>query len=138
MKKTIITAIAGILIFSLSSCNDHNSDYDQITEVNRVAIDSVKLVNDTMQVFAVQSIITYSDYTSGCEGFYAYDYQRDDFDRYVSTYKFKTDGSCGNSGAHPTKIDFQPRETGNYVFKFWQGKDADSNDIWLEKTVVVE
>jgi len=138
MKKNIFVMISGILIFTLFSCNDHNSDLDEIKEVNRIAIDSVKLVNDTMQVFAVQSIITYSDYTSGCEGFYAYDYRRDNFDRYVSTYKFKTDGDCGNSGAYATKIDFQPRETGNYTFKFWQGTDSENNDIWLEKTVVVE
>ncbi len=137
MKDLLKLAMAGILVIGVVSCND-NDDYEQIQEVNKVATDSVKIENDTMQVYSTQSIVSYSNYTTECEGFYAYDYQHDNLNRLVTTYKFKTNGNCGNSVAYGTKINFQPQQSGNYVFKFWQGKDASDNDIWLEKTIVVE
>ncbi len=138
MKKLIFPAIAVSLFFITVSC-DNNSDYETITDVNKIAIDSAKVVNDTMQLGAIQSIITYSKYTSGCEGFYAYDYQRDDMDRYVTTYKYKTDGTCQtDTFSRGSKINFEPRETGTYVFKFWQGTNSANQDVWLEKNIVVE
>lgn len=43
---------------SLASCKD--DDYETIEYTDKVKIDSVKIINDTMSVFSVQSIKTYS------------------------------------------------------------------------------
>lgn len=137
MKTTIKVAVVLIFALGLTSCNDDNN-YDEIQDISRVPIDSVKFVNDTMQVYSTQSIITYSNYTTGCEGFYGHKYEKEDLTRLVSTYKFKTNGTCETSVARGTKINFQPEQKGIYTFKFWQGKDASDSDIWLEKKVVVE
>ena len=137
MKNTIKIAVAGLVMLGIVSCNDNKDDYDQVTDIQKIAIDSVKLVNDTMRVGASQSIITYSKFSQGCEGFYAYDYQHDNMNRLVSAYKFKTDGVCETPIAQGNKFDFLPQTEGTYIFKFWQGKDVSNNDIILEKTIIV-
>lgn len=124
-------ALAGFLFVS---CND-NEDYETIESVAKVKIDSVKIVNDTMDVFGVQSIRTYSQYNANCEGFYGYDYVHTaDFERTVTSYKFKTNANCGTgtfSGGN--QINFAPKSVGTYTFKFWNG---DNN--YITKTIVVQ
>ncbi|MGC4129855.1 MAG: hypothetical protein QM564_09975 [Bergeyella sp.] len=137
MKNVHAILMTAILALGAVSCKDNN-DYETIKEIARISIDSVKIQKDTMDIYSVQEILTYSDYTRGCEAFYGHQYEKDDFDRYVTTYKFKTDGTCTTEGAFASKINFEPQNTGKYTFKFWQGKDSQEQDIWLEKTVVVE
>ncbi len=35
-------------------------------------------------------------------------------------------------------FNFRPEEVGVYTFKFWNGKDSSNQNIWIEKTIVVE
>ncbi|MDR2205180.1 MAG: hypothetical protein LBE36_03360 [Flavobacteriaceae bacterium] len=143
MKKLVNIGFAtAILAIAFMSCNDNNDDFPEINEVNRVAIDSIEIMKDSvevdsMEVNAIQKIITYSDYAQGCEGFYGYDYQIEDFDRLVTAYKYKTNSSCGQPKALPWNFDFRPNQTGTYNFKFWKGKDSLDADVWIEKTIVV-
>ncbi|WP_312078457.1 hypothetical protein [Chryseobacterium sp.] len=125
------TLLAG---FFFVSCND-DDDYETIQSVDKVKIDSVSIVNDTMSVFEVQSIRTYSKYTPVCEGFYGYDYvHTSDFDRDVTSYKFKTNANCGTGEVRrANQINFAPKAAGTYNFKFWNG---DNN--WITKTIVVQ
>jgi len=82
-------------------------------------------------------ITTYSKYTGKCEGFYGYDYEKDNFNRNVTSFKFKTTAACDEATvSYASKINFQPQNTGIYTFKFWQNNDADQ-DVWIEKKVVV-
>ncbi|WP_241773487.1 hypothetical protein [Chryseobacterium sp. Leaf394] len=82
----ILTVISSV---TFTSCND-DDDYETIQLVEKVKIDSVSIVNDTMNVFDIQSIRTYQKFTQQCEGFYGYDYVHTaDFDRNVTAYKFK-------------------------------------------------
>ncbi|AYZ11718.1 hypothetical protein EGY05_07205 [Chryseobacterium arthrosphaerae] len=119
--------------FFLVSCND--DDYETIESVDKIKIDSVKIVSDTMDVFAIQSIKTYSTYPSQCEGFYGYDYiYNNNLERTVTAYKYRTNGPCtqGNYvGAN--QINFSPQKKGTYTFKFWNGGNS-----WITKTIVVE
>lgn len=135
MKNFINFGISAVMLgLILTSCND-DDDYQTIESVERVKIDSVKIVNDTMDVFTVQSIKTYSVYQSNCEGFYGYDYIHDDnVTRSVTAYKFKTDGACQPSTkTFANQINFSPQQTGTYTFKFWNG-----GNMWITKTIVVE
>ena len=136
MKRVTTLMAFGALILTVVSCKD-DRDYDTIESVSRTVIDSVQIPNDTMQIYDIMPITTYSNYSGSCEGFYGYDYERDNFDRFVTAYKYKTDGTCeGTTAPRASKINFQPQNTGTYTFKFWQGAPADQ-DTWLEKTVVV-
>ncbi|MDO5615072.1 MAG: hypothetical protein Q4G16_02700 [Cruoricaptor ignavus] len=127
MKKAIVLAV----LFFLVSCN--RDDGNQITSVESVAVDSVTVPRDTMQVFATQTIVTYSKYIENCEGFYDYDYRIDDLQRNITPYKYKTNATCGSEFSGASQLIFSPQSSGTYVLKFWAG-----NDSWLEKTVVVQ
>lgn len=116
------------------SCND-DDDYQTIESVDKIKIDSVKIVNDTMDVFSIQSIKTYSTYPSHCEGFYGYDYIRNNnLTRTVTSYKYTTSGPCTQASyVSANQINFSPQQVGTYTFKFWNGGNS-----WITKTIVVE
>lgn len=123
-----------VLGLFLTSCNDED-DYQTIEATDKIKIDSVKIVNDTMEVFGIQSIKTYSTYPSHCEGFYGYDYvYSDSAVRTVTAYKYITNGPCTqDSYTAAGQINFSPQHTGTYTFKFWNGGSS-----WITKTIVVE
>lgn len=135
MKKIINIGISVVVLgLILTSCNN-DDNYQTVEAVEKVKIDSVKIINDTMDVFTVQSIKTYSVYQSNCEGFYGYDYIHDDnVTRSVTAYKFRTDGGCEPSTkTFSNQIKFSPQQIGTYTFKFWNG-----GNTWITKTIVVE
>lgn len=135
MKSFLKISFAAISLgLFFTSCKD-DDDYETIESVDKIKIDSVAIVNDTMSVFEVQSIRTYSTYTSGCKGFYGYDYAHSgDFSRDITAYQFTTNGVCQQqTHKSANQINFSPRKTGTYTFKFWTG-----NNNWITKTIVVE
>lgn len=135
MKKTFYIAFYALVsgVF-FTSCNDDDG-YQTIESVDKIKIDSVKIINDTMDVFTVQSIKTYSTYPSHCEGFYGYDYiHNDNLTRNVTAYKYITDGPCNKTAYTAAgQINFSPQQKGTYTFKFWNGGNS-----WITKTIVVE
>ena len=138
MKNSLKFSLALLVFFSLTSCNDREEE-DLIQSVARVKIDSVKIAQDSMDVFTTQTSKTYSNFTTKCEGFYGYDYiHTDELSRSVSSFKFKTGVACGEEVARAAQINFRPQMPGNYVFKFWNGKDAAGENTWIEKTIVVQ
>ncbi len=131
MKIGLSVIFAGI---SLISCKD-DDDYETIESVDKVRIDSVAIVNDTMDVYSVQSIRTYSGYASGCQGFYGYDYTHNgNFGRDVTSYQYNTNGIC-QQATHKSanQFNFSPQQVGVYTFRFWK-----SDNSWITRTIVVE
>lgn len=138
MKNIIKCSLLLLLTFSLWSCNERN-DENWIESLDRIKIDSVKVAQDSMDVFTTQTIKTYSNFKSKCEGFYGYDYiYIDEFSRSVSSFKFKTDAECGEEVARASQINFRPQLPGKYVFNFWNGKNASGENSWIEKTITVQ
>lgn len=137
--RTIFKSIfASVLIFSLASCNDR-LEGDEILSTEPLKIDSVKIAQDTMDIYTTQTIKTYSLFSTQCEGFYGYDYQHvAPLERKVISYKFKTSASCGEVATRVSQINFRPQQTGTYVFRFWNGKDTAGANIWIEKNIVVQ
>lgn len=135
MKSLLKISFASVVLSLLfTSCKD-DDDYQTIESVDKVKIDSVKIVSDTMDVFSVQSIRTYSTYASGCQGFYGYDYiHLSDLERDITAYQYSSSGPCSQaSHKSANQINFSPQKTGTYTFRFWNG---DNN--WITKTIVVE
>lgn len=134
MKTFLYLGVSSVFVgISLGSCKD--DDYDTIQSADRIKIDSVQIVNDTMSVFGVQSIRTYSTYPSHCEGFYGYDYiYSGEFSRDVTSYQYHTNGNCASAPfSAASQLNFSPQKKGNYTFRFWTG-----NNSWITKTIVVE
>lgn len=138
MKNMIKFSLIFFLILTLTNCNDRNEE-NLIQNIERVKIDSVKIAQDTMAVFTIQSIKTFSNFTTKCEGFYGYDYiYTDQLTRSVSSFKFQTATDCGEEVTRASQINFQPQIPGDYLFRFWNGKDAEGKNKWIEKTITVE
>ena len=138
MKNIIKFSFVLLMTVSILSCNDRDEE-NLIQSVDRVKIDSVKIAQDSMDVFTTQTIKTFSNYNSKCEGFYGYDYiYSDELTRTVSSFKFKTSVACGDEVTHASQINFRPQQTGKYTFKFWNGTNSAGENIWIEKMIVVE
>lgn len=138
MKKLIFPFLLVLPLVLTTSCNDR-SEGEELQSIDPVKIDSVRIESDTIQLSMVLPIKTYSTYSSGCEGFYGYDYMHTDvFERKVVSYKFKTSAACSDPLVRVSQINFQPQQTGTFHFKFWKGKDNSGQNIWIEKSVVVE
>ncbi|WP_312994564.1 hypothetical protein [Chryseobacterium flavum] len=134
MKKFLNIGFSALLLGLVSiSCNE--DDYQTIESIDKIKIDSVRIVNDTMDVFAIQTIKTYSTYPSHCEGFYGYDYiYKDNLERTVTAYKYITNGPCEQANyVGANQIKFNPQKEGTYTFKFWNGGNS-----WITKTIVVK
>ena len=137
MKKLILLAPL-VAAFFLTSCKDDRFEGDEITSIDPVKIDSVNIPKDSMAVLSVMPIKTYSNFTSKCEGFYGYDYvHTNEFSRNVTSYKFKTSAQCGDQVTRSSQINFQPQKVGNYSFKFWNGKNAAGENVWIQKSIKV-
>lgn len=139
MKKIVnLILTTSLLGFFLISC-DRNDNENVIQSVDPIKIDSVKIAQNTMDVYTIQTIKTYSTYGDGCHGFYGYDYRRNDLTRTIIAYQYKVNGNCTQATYVGTNaINFRPEVKGTYTFKFWNGKDGNNSDIWIEKTIVVQ
>lgn len=135
MKRLLNIGFSVIVLGGiLTSCNN-NDDYETIQSTQRVGIDSVGKINDTMNVFSTQRIRTFSRYQSQCEGFYGYDYvYGENLTRRVTAYKFRTNGNCApTTYVGRNEINFNPQQRGTYTFKFWK-----SDSTWITKTIEVK
>ncbi len=141
MKKIFLNlavfALIGIVAFS---CDDDRDDYYSNITPEQLVIDSIKVNSDTMQVFEVQSIRTYSTYSTSCDYFYGYDYvHTNDTVRTVTAYHYYSGDDCTeNIVSAYSQFNFQPRYEGTYTFKFWNGTDSLGDDVWITKDIVVE
>lgn len=132
MKTAITFAAAVFCMSALTFCNERG-DENLVTDMHPLSIDSVRIAQDTMKIFTVQPIYTYSDYRASCEGFYGYDYRYiAEFARDVTAYQFTTNAACGVSVLRASQINFRPQQPGTYRFRFWNG-----GNNWLERQIVV-
>lgn len=140
MKK-IVTIIASVTLLSaifISCDRHHNDDSNEIATVDKIKIDSVQINSTSMAVNSVQSIRTYSNYTASNQGFYGYDYVKDNLTRSVTAYSYKTNtSSTAINQEYYNQFNFQPTQSGTYTFKFWNGVDTSGNSIWITKTITV-
>ncbi|PQA92902.1 hypothetical protein B0A69_12070 [Chryseobacterium shigense] len=133
--KNLLNIGLSVLFSGLVFVSCEDDDYQTVQSIGKIRIDSVKIMQDTMDVNSIQSIKTYSTYLSQCEGFYGYDYiPTSSLERSVTAYKYTIEGQCVQK-AHvgTSQINFSPRQKGSYTFKFWNG-----GNNWITKTIVVE
>ncbi|WP_124643169.1 MULTISPECIES: hypothetical protein [Amniculibacterium] len=139
--KYSFSALFLLLMGCVAISCDHHRDPDEgrVVAYAPLKVDSFKINSDTMLVNSVQSIRTYFTLHSKCEGFYGYQFDKLGMERKVIPYYYKTDGNCSpQDKAYYTQFNFSPETSGIYEFKFWNGKDNAGNDVWIEKSIVVE
>lgn len=129
MKK--IAALIGIflLVISCSTDNDEpNVNYELVPIQNVIIGDEL--------YFGDENIITIQYLRpSTCHGFNGFVYEKDAFTRTIGVQNYVVENAdCQAVTGEVIEKDFvfQPSETGTYTFKFWQGKDANGDNIFLE------
>ncbi|WP_417429074.1 hypothetical protein [Halpernia sp.] len=139
MKNIFKIGFVGLILSLLFISCDNRIDDDYVEVIpTKMKIDSVQILSNTMSVNSVQSIRTYSTFSSNCTAFYGYDYVPNDFTRTVTAYSYSTSGNCGTPAAFANQFNFQPRQSGTYIFKFWTGKDGSGNDVFITKNIIVK
>ena len=137
MKK--IAALIGIflLVISCSPDNDEpNVNYELVPIQNVIIGDEL--------YFGDENIITIQYLRpSTCHGFDGFIYEKDGFTRTIGVQNYVVENAaCQVATGEVIEKDFvfQPTATGMYTFKFWQGKDASGNNIFLElqREVVIQ
>lgn len=136
MKKIFL--IFTLIAFALSSCSTDSEQEDTVYEllpVQEVVLPSSFKIN---QDNIIQ--VTFFRPTT-CHAFNSFYYEKQGMTRIVAVESLV----FLNNGCEPLtesvstqNLKFRPEETGEYTFKFWQGKDELGTDIFLTYQVVVE
>ena len=137
MKK--IVALIGLFLLVIS-CNPETDEPNVRYEL--VPIDNVVIPDELY--FGEENIITieYSRPTT-CHGFNGFLYEKEDFTRTIGVQNYVVENpDCQVVTGEVIEKDFvfQPTATGTYTFKFWQGKDSNGDNVFLElqRDVVIQ
>ena len=137
MKKLkLISSLFFIML--LMSCNPESDEIKYNLEF--LAIESVDLP-DTLVLGQTHEIrVTYKKPTS-CHVFNAFYYEKNLNIRTIAVNSIVTqrdDCVTLDNEIEEASINFYVTNNGSYIFKFWQGKDENGEDLFLEIEVPVE
>ena len=133
MKKVLIILI-GLVTFSCSLSDDSLSSYQEAMPIESAVLPDEFIVDEIYEI-----TITYLRPTT-CHAFHDILYQKNINERiiYVIGTVFQNNGNCTELNAElEASFSFKPTEVGSYVFKFWEGKDDNGEDIYLTVEVPV-
>lgn len=120
-------------IFAVSCLDDEpvmNVTY-QYRPVDSIQIDSI------FPAGRVTEIKTFFTTTNGCQQFFDYEYTGLGNERTVSIITSEVQGSGCKNITEPESfiLKFNPESAGIYTFRFWNGQDANGQDIFIIKEV---
>lgn len=138
MKMKNLKWLVGLFLIGICmvSCLDDepvmNVTY-QYRPIDSIEIDSIYPARQ------VTEIKTFFTTTNGCQQFFDYDYTALGNERTVSVVTSEIQ-DAGCSELIETKsftLRFSPTTSGTYTFRFWNGKDAEGQDTFIIREVVV-
>ena len=136
MKK-ILVFIGFVLTLAVSSCSN-DDELDLRFEPLRVT--DVNFPEEVHVLEAYQVDVTYLR-PSSCHYFEGFDYENtgeNETTVFLIASVFN-DQPCQELNVElETSFEFKPEEAGNYTFRFWQGKNADDEDIYYSVDVLVK
>lgn len=127
MKKLLILLI-GLLISSCSTSDDSLVTYQDPMPIETVNIPDEFILDETYEI-----TLNYIRPTT-CHAFNGILYKKYNNERTVVVIGtvFQSNGNCTELETElEASFNFKPTETGSYIFKFWQGKDENDEDIYL-------
>ncbi|MDO5510583.1 MAG: hypothetical protein Q4F57_07795 [Weeksellaceae bacterium] len=134
--NTILATLLMGVIFILSSCNKQDDEWSNYSYV-ALKIDSISMP-DSAQLGSAVAIRPYYQRMENCEQFYGFDYQRSDFERTVLAVGLRNSVvQCGDTLTQQSQFTFQPLETGTYNFRFWNGRDAEGDNMFVNEEIVI-
>ncbi|SMC61173.1 hypothetical protein SAMN06296427_104248 [Moheibacter sediminis] len=138
MKMKNLKWLVGLFLIGICmvSCLDDepvmNVTY-QYRPIDSIQIDSIYPARQ------VTEIKTFFTTTNGCQQFFDYDYTILGNERTVSVITSEIqDGGCTEiTESKSFVLKFNPASSGTYTFRFWNGKDADGQDTFIIREIVV-
>ena len=120
--------LCAFFALSCSLDDDEIRDYQELLPIDTV------IIPESVQVGEAETILINYTRPTNCHAFNDIYYAKNNNERTVaiiSTY-FASNGNCSSLNAETeTSFKFKADEAGIYVFKFYQGKDANNEDIYL-------
>ncbi|APX98834.1 hypothetical protein CLV86_1755 [Lacinutrix venerupis] len=133
MKK-IIVLIIGLILFSCSTNDDSFVMYQDPMPVESVILPDEFVLNETYEI-----TVTYLKPTS-CHTFSDIFYKKNQNNRTVVIIGtvFQNNTNCEELNTpFEASFNFTATETGSYVFKFWESKNDEGEDVYLTIEVPV-
>lgn len=136
MKKFVFLCLISIFAVSCSvgDGSGENSFYYQFLPIETADVPDTMVLNETYQIN-----VTYYRPTT-CHSFNDFYFQKNDNERTVAVINRVLDSeNCEDLANDLVEVSFNfvCLYSGSYVFKFWQGVDANNNDVYYEVEVPV-
>lgn len=134
MKKLLILSVLLSLLFSCTVDDDNSNFSFEILPIESVDIPEEFTLGDVFPI-----TVTYQTPTT-CHRFRDFYYIRENNERTVSIINTVFNGeNCEdlNEESRTATFNFKVTSNGSFIFKFWQGKDENDEDIFLEIEVPV-
>jgi len=129
MRKTLTLIGIFLVLVSCSNQNDEpNINYELVPVQNVTLPDTIALGEEN------NLVVEYLK-PSTCHGFNGFLYEKEGLTRTVAVQNYVyNNNTCQPLTTEVVQkvLKIQPTTVGDYTFKFWQGKDAAGNDIFLE------
>jgi hypothetical protein len=129
MKK-----IAFLLLLVLTSISCTKEPDGPRVHLELMPISNVS-IPDTIYAFENNNINIQYNRPSTCYGFDGFYYEKLDLTRTIAVQNYVIEDQPCTTLTNETREEtlvFHPTQIGDYTFKFWQGKDANGNDIFLQ------
>lgn len=134
MKKFFVLSFLVVLLFSCSTDDDSVAYSFELLPIESVDIPDEFMLGETYPI-----TVTY-ERPSTCHIFRDFYYVKDNNERtvaVVNTVFEQNDCEDLIDTMLTATFNFQVTSNGSYIFKFWQGKDDNDEDIFLEIEVPV-
>ena len=133
--KSLIVLLPLLAAFLTTSCLDDDSApqvdylYAPITEVD---------MPDSARFGSTVRINTTVEILKDCQQIATYDYKGEGETREVAAIVAQySNQTCGDSISVKPGLNFVAPREGNYMFKFWSGKTAEEEDLYITKEIVI-
>lgn len=132
MKKVLFA----LLFFSSISCsldNDNESFHLEYLKVESVTIPDSFVLGETYEIKVIYKRPT------TCHSFHGFYYDKNLNERTIAVQSIVTENNCIEleNQLNEAALNFYVTNNGTYKFKFWQGKNENGDDIYLEYEIPV-
>lgn len=129
MKKILSLLSLFLVLISCSTESDGPKIHYELIPIQNVTMPDIFYIGEQNEI-----LIEYKKPTT-CHGFDGFYYEKNDMIRTVAVQNYVVEqDNCQNltNEVKEETLKFNPNTIGTYTFKFWQGKDSNGNDIFLE------
>lgn len=135
IKKIAVLSLFFLLFISCSTDNEETKYHFEFLKIETIVMPDTFILGETYEIK-----MTYFRPTN-CHSFSGFYYDKNLNVRTIAVQNIVTEvPNCLPliEEIEEVSLNFYVTNNGSYIFKFWQGTDANGDDIFLEKEVPVE